>query len=928
MQTKKIFHIISNTHWDREWRFPFQRNRQMLVEMMDAVLDILEKEPEYKAFHLDSQSIVLTDYLEIKPDKKKIIKKLVENKRLFIGPWFILPDEFLVGGENLIRNLLIGHKICSEFGRTSKVGYSPFSWGQISQLPQIYSGFGIDVIMFYRGINSLESHNAEFIWEGADGTKSLSSRFSFWPRYNFYFFIYRPVIHNEQPSDIEYEWSRGGIPFHFADKELANEDYFIVNPVDSYFKENIKPSVEAIISRQANDFTTPHVIWMEGHDSSGPNIKTVRIIQDIKKVFPDLDVRHSTLEEYTKLLKENADYDSLPVVTGERRSSQYDNRSGNMYAYTTSARMYLKQINFINEKWLQYYAEPFNVFAALTGLNTNDKYLNIAWNLLLQNSAHDSIGGCSLDDIHDDMMNRYKQSIEISKGVFERASKHFIKNINLKSFINAANINDNEAIFITSINPLQFQRDYVDECFIDIPDKLDQGSFEIFDQSNNRTDVQIISKEKIEPIVEQMIDRPLYLSMIRYRCFINMKSIPPLGYKSFRIIPCKQNSKVKEKKLVKIKKGLPLLENEHLKILINKNGTINLFDKKNKYHFNNILYFYDEGEEGGAWTHIPIKPFITSLNSKPEISLLENGWLSSSVQIRHNLNVPINLSERKKKNGKKVKLPVLLKLTITKNSKRLDIDVKVTNTAESHRLRLMIPTNVKAQFTYGEGQFDVVARSTKRPDTSNWVEQPMYDYPMHHFVDVNNDKNGLAVFVNGLKEYELLNDKNQTLAITLLRAFQYIIYPSSKQDYTHQKGSQCFGEHNFKLSLIPHKGNWFDDDVYKEALLFSYEPRLIQSGSSSGKLPVSNSFLQIKPEELILSSIKKSEANDDSVIIRLFNPTGKDLKGEISSFFPIKSSEYVTLEEIPLEKLKLKTKKSFNILVQKKKICTIKLIFK
>ena len=156
----KVFHVISNTHWDREWRFPFQKNRQHLVEMIDSVLKILENDSNYRAFHLDSQSIVLRDYLEIRPDKKEQIMKFVQQDRLFIGPWFILPDEFMISGENLIRNLLLGHETCKAFGKVSKIGYSPFSWGQISQLPQIYRGFDIDLIMFYRGVNSLDSKKA------------------------------------------------------------------------------------------------------------------------------------------------------------------------------------------------------------------------------------------------------------------------------------------------------------------------------------------------------------------------------------------------------------------------------------------------------------------------------------------------------------------------------------------------------------------------------------------------------------------------------------------------------------------------------------------------------------------------------------------------------------------------------------------------
>ena len=288
----RIFHVISNTHWDREWRYPFQRNRQMLVDMIDRVLDILQKEPKYKAFHLDSQSIVLKDYLEIRPHKKSLIQKFVKQKRLLIGPWYILPEEFQVGGENLIRNLLLGHKICKEIGRVSKIGYSPFSWGQISQLPQIYNEFKIELIMFYRGINSIDSKKAEFIWEGADGTKLISSRFSTMPRYNFYFYIYRKVMFDQDFGDVEQKWSNGDLLFHPADKELYEEDYSIAKNKNEYHSKNIKCSVERIIKDQVNDFTTPHVIWMEGHDSSGPNIATVKLIEDIKREFPNLNVVH------------------------------------------------------------------------------------------------------------------------------------------------------------------------------------------------------------------------------------------------------------------------------------------------------------------------------------------------------------------------------------------------------------------------------------------------------------------------------------------------------------------------------------------------------------------------------------------------------------------------------------------------------------
>lgn len=926
MSKDKIYHVISNTHWDREWRFPFQRNRQMLVEMIDNVLEILEREPEYRAFHLDSQSVVLTDYLEIRPDKKNTIKKFVEQKRLFIGPWFILPDEFLVGGENLIRNLLLGHKICSEFGGVSKVGYSPFSWGQISQLPQIYKQFGVDLIMFYRGVNSLDSKNAEFIWEGADGTKSITSRFSTMPRYNFYFYIYRPVIHNEGFYDVEYKWTRGGTPFHFADSAMSGEDYFIINPLDKYYKENIKGQVSKIIHDQVNDFTTENVIWMEGHDSSGPNIKTVEIIKDIKELMPEVNVVHSTLEDYSDMLYKSADINSLTIVKGERRSAQYDNRSGNLYGYVTSARMYLKLKNFEAEKGLQFYAEPFNSIAGLLGLNINDEYLNVAWNYLIQNSAHDSIGGCSLDDIHDDMMNRYKQTIEISKGVFERACKNIALNINTASLFKKKK-DSNSNIALVALNPNFYQRGEIVKAIIDIPAELNKKSFFLYDENGKALDIQLINKFDTEPVLEQLSDRPMYFKMKRYECYVELKNIPQFGIKAFRVEPTETVKKSEGKNIAKLSNGLPILENDNLKIKINENGTLEVKDKLNKLSFTNLAYLSDEGEEGHAWVHKSVSPIINSLNEEPEITIIENGKLFAKCSINYKINVYKDLTKRILKKKTKSVLKVEVIVTLSKNAKRVDFEVITNNTAEDHRLRIMFPTNINAKSSYGEGQFDVVERPLERPDTSTWIEQPMYDYPLHNFVDLSDGKSGASVFVNGIKEYEILDDKEKTIALTLFRAFTYIIQPSSKEDYSHQKGSQCLGIQNYKLSFYPHQGDWQKGEVYREALNFNNEIRLFQTGNIKGKLNPTTSFFTIKPNELVFSCLKKSESGDNSFILRLYNPTNKEIKGRISSVFNIKNVSLVTLEEKEIEDIKFNGKNRINITAGSKKIITLKIIY-
>jgi len=915
MQHKKnIFHIISNTHWDREWRFPFQRNRQMLVDMMDAVLHILETEPGYRAFHLDSQSIVLKDYLEVKPQNRERIRELTGAGRLLHGPWYILPDTFQVGGENLIRNLLLGHKTSRNCGGVSKIGYSPFSWGQISQLPQIYKEFNINLVMFYRGINALDSPKAEFLWEGADGTTLLSSRFSTMPRYNFYFYIYRPVIHNEEVHDLEYDWQKGGTPFHFADRMQSGEDYFIISPHTGYYPENIVPQVKKIVEDQAGDFTTPHIIWMEGHDSSGPNRQTVDIIRDIRKQLPGLEVRHSTLEEYADCVARSVEPEKLSKVGGERRSSQNNHRCGNLFGYTTSARMYLKQANFDAERWIQYYAEPFNIFSAVMGRDIRDNYPDMAWELIIQNAAHDSIGGCSLDRIHQDMMVRYGHSVEISRGIFERSLKAMLPRLNTRGFKSAGN----HSIFVTAVNATNFERHDTVEAFVDIPKTMDQGSVKITDDSGRTMETDVIARYPHQPILEQMINRPMYFDMVRYHMYLHVRNVPGFGMKAFLAEPEAAGTGAAS---AREKTHENILENDFLKAVVQADGSLSVMDKRNDVLYEEVAWFEDHGEAGHAWVHERMDPTVSTRNTKPEIRRSFTGNTYQEITMVHEMMLPKDLEARRQTSPEMLSNKLEMRVGLGKTDRHLNIKIKLNNVSESHRLRLMIPTGIRATHSHGEGQFDVVARSLERPDTSAWVEQPMYDYPMHHFVDVSDGQKGLAILADGLKEYEVLPDKNNTLAITLLRTFEYRINPAAPQAYPDEKGAQMPGEQEYRLALYPHAGDWQQGQVYREAFLFNYPLRLVQSGQLSGSGGAQVRMMNIEPEDLVFSTLKKPESGGHTqMVLRLYNPTKERIKGRVSFAFSLARVQSISLEEQAREALPVESGNAFRVAVPPKKI--------
>ena len=163
-------HVISHTHWDREWYLTHEQFRFRLVALIDRLLDLLDADPSYKYFHLDGQTIVLEDYLEIRPEQEARLRKAIADGRILIGPWYVMPDEFLVSGESLIRNLLRGHRISREFGTPMPVGYLPDLFGHVGQMPQIWRQFGFDNTILWRGFGGA---SAEYWWDAPDGSRLL-----------------------------------------------------------------------------------------------------------------------------------------------------------------------------------------------------------------------------------------------------------------------------------------------------------------------------------------------------------------------------------------------------------------------------------------------------------------------------------------------------------------------------------------------------------------------------------------------------------------------------------------------------------------------------------------------------------------------------------------------------------------------------------
>jgi alpha-mannosidase len=366
---QKIIHVLSNTHWDREWRFPFQQTRLLLVSLVDRLLELMETRPDYRYFNFDSQTIFLDDYLELRPENRERLAALIRDKRLIVGPWYTLPEEYCVGGESLVRNLLMGRRVGDSFGYTSRVGYTPTSYGQISQMAQLYAGFDVDGLIIYRGICPAECTN-EYFLESPDGTRILGVRLSrYVSRGAFFLYVSRRTMHEKDFRG--YQWGdEGCLPFHFcrADEDHEEEPVLLRTPYRNTCNlEHIEEGVRQAMDDVLASATTDCLVLFDGMDRTAPNPNLPEILEAANRVHPDWKFEHSSLPRFLEDLKSRIQPEQLTVLKGERRHPSVDNMFNAFLKDSISSRMYLKLRNAQVERALIRWAEPFSCLAWMMG---------------------------------------------------------------------------------------------------------------------------------------------------------------------------------------------------------------------------------------------------------------------------------------------------------------------------------------------------------------------------------------------------------------------------------------------------------------------------------------------------------------------------------------------------------------------------------
>jgi alpha-mannosidase len=855
MKVEKTAHIISHSHWDREWYMSLEEHRYYLVKLFDDLLEKLAEDPDFHSFHLDGQTIMVDDYLQIRPEKEEKVKKYIREGRLIVGPWYILQDAFLTSSEANVRNLLYGMKDTKKLGQDGVIGYFPDTFGVYGQAPQLLKQANMEVAAFGRGVTPTGFNNqvhhsddysspySEMIWESPDGSSVLGILFANWYSNG-----------NEIPEDKDEAKQ-------FWEKKLADAKRFA---------------------------STSQLLFMNGCDHQPLQKNILAAIETAKEIFPNIEFKHSSFQEYIEELKEELPAE-LQTIRGELRNQKTDGWS--TLVNTASARIYLKQANDRCQSLLERVMEPLGLLGK--DRDFHQDFLEYFWKLLMENHPHDSICGCSVDEVHREMNTRFEK---VEKGAWkyiEEQARELALTILTKHELSGA---VPLAIFHTSgeaATPIIKKKVAVKKIYFSemdfniIPNVLKNESLpHFYIERNDKTKIYAHVKDLGVAfgydLPKDGFRRPYYAREVEVT--FSLQSPIHLGYEICYLVPSNEPFVVDVPAPIWDETNSSL-ENENMTVSIHENGSYSITDKHTGRVFEQLGIYEDAGDIGNEYMFKETGDGKrkTTKHISSSLKLLENNGHRAEVEISSAFLVPKSADEQLKEEREnlvwhpertagrtedEVLLTIKTLLTLEREAKGLQVEVTVDNTAKDHRLRALFPVGAGNTQHYADSIFEIAQRPNK-PE-QQW-KNPTFDHHMQRFVSLDDGVHGLTIATKGLHEYEIVD--NGTIAVTLLRAVGEL----GDWGVFETPEAQCLGTNSVQFMVIPHKGNVLDSKAYLTAYRYPLEPTVIQVDQSAGREEQATDLFNWSGEGLVLTATKCA-LGGAGIILRWFNPTKSNSK--------------------------------------------------
>ncbi|HEY0070303.1 MAG TPA: hypothetical protein VGE04_10080 [Chloroflexia bacterium] len=837
--------VIGHTHWDREWYLPFEGFRMRLVAMMDGLLDILERDENFRCFVLDGQTIMVDDYLEVRPEAAERVQRMVGQGRIKIGPWYTAVDTFLPDPESLVRNLHIGFWSARRHGsEPMPVGHLPDTFGFIGQMPQLLRHFGLRYAFAWRGFHP-ENEGGAFWWASPDGSRVLTMR----------------------PIEGYCEGAMG-----------------VVDP--ERFLTEILPGIAEKQDREPH----PHRLFVVGCDHFTASPRLPWLAEQIGEQL-DLPVRIGSLEEMAALLDPFGD--RLPTVRGEQR----DPCLAVCPASVCGTRVPLKQANQRVEALLLGVAEPLQALAELAGAGSDRAHLRWAWQILTQNHPHDSIPGCSIDEVHREMFTRFARAHRVAVDAVQRGAKRLAASLDpsVRGELGAIGV-----VGLTGgVGRLRLR--------LHGPD-TGMPRFRIVEPGGREVPYVVVRRGKEHVYYHRLEDAFATMAKTAYAHFAAPQSwvderrtrpetfylpyadiemeveAPRAGYKILKIEPLKGRLQPGARVTDREAASRAEISNDQLRVWADERG-LYVADQATSRSYGPV-YFSHAGEAGDEYTAFPVKgepPVLFAPDAKR--AKVATDGLGSLLEMPISVTVPARLrTDRKRRTGR---ARLTGKIEVRLLDGRVEIDLSLLNRARDYDLRLVahVPgvdtARSGAPFNVEDRAFEVDHSSPRAP------QQMLPDFPFRGWVAAQDaDGAGLAVLARGLYESAVRKvEGGVDVAMTLLRGVGHLsrddldTRPDHAGPYIATPDAQCLGPQQWSLALLPF-GPGEADAIPAQCEQFLRPPATFPVQWVAGNAPAERNLFA-GDDLLVVSALKPSESGEGATL-HAHNPTRAERRAEVS----------------------------------------------
>ena len=855
------FHLIPHTHWDREWYLPQTVFLPRLVSTLDDLLDRLATESN-STFLLDGQTVLVEDYLQVRPERAPELAELVRAGRLQIGPWYVLADELIPSGESLIRNLLVGKSDAERLGGRTDVLYSPDAFGHPAAWPQLAGEFGIRFGVVWRGLGGEPGQECDlYRWRGPDGREVL--------------------LYHLPPDGYEVGASLA------ADPERLPRAW-----------SRIRPSlVVRAATRQVAVFVGAD------HHSAHPAVGALRsLLADLE---PTSEFRVSRLQDFFTAAA--AEASGVPAVEGELRWS---------YGYTWTlqgvhaTRAPLKRRHAEAELALSSLAEPVSALCAAYRGGDRRSVLRHGWRLLLQSEFHDSIAGCTSDEVASRVMVRLDDAAKVANEIARTALDRLIGNDPDRVRVDPAAAGSQLMLW----NPVPRRRKGV----------------VVADVTWFRRDVLVGPPGDRLPR-EGPGRRPFHL--IAGSTVVGVQTLghyatqerldAPRHYPDQDEVDCTRVAFLTSEQNGLSASGLevatgerPLtgrawaagrrLGNEFLEVRVAPNGALDVTERRGRQRYRNLFAFESNLDEGDTYSYSPpVRDQLQRSRGPARVSIAARGPLVAALDVRFRLGAGRSLRD-----GGRGSVGVHLTVSLHSGSPAVRCTFRIDNQALNHRLRLRLPTGLPGGTSVAGSQYGSVER---RPSTlegrSYSRETPVATAPAQRYVAHAGKSRGVAVFAPGFFEYEL--DGRGDLLVTLLRSVGELSRGELRTRPGHAGWpvatplAQCLGVERLQLAFAPiteaqlQTGNALPE--LWEDLFLPIRPVWLRQASPLSLPPID---IRLEGSGLVFSGLKPAE-HGDALVLRCYNATDRPAAGLWHFESPVRSAHRARADEHMLYEIRL-----------------------